>query len=59
VAQIQPLAAGVAAGDDHDLDRGDVGVVAADGDPGLFQGGGQVAGGDFVNRCRGRYGLAS
>jgi hypothetical protein len=56
VTEIQPPAPGVAAGGDHDHDLGDVGVVAADAGPGVFQGGDQAAGGT-VDRRRGGHGL--
>jgi hypothetical protein len=39
VAQVEPPAAGVAAGGDHDHDLRDVGMPGADGRPGVFQGG--------------------
>jgi hypothetical protein len=53
VTQIQPPAPGIAAGGDHDHDLRDVGVMAADGRPGVLQGGNQAAGGSPVDRRRG------
>jgi hypothetical protein len=58
VTQIQPPAPGVAAGGNHDHDLGDVGVVGADGGPGVFQGGDQAAGGGTVDRWRGGHEVA-
>jgi hypothetical protein len=58
VTKTQPPTAGVAARGDHEDDLGDLGMVAADGGPGMFQGGDQAAGGT-VDRWRGGHGLVS
>ena len=58
VTEVEPPAAGVAAGGDHDDDLGDVGV-AADGRPGVVQGGDQAAGGGPVDRRGGGHEVAS
>jgi hypothetical protein len=59
VAEVEPPAARVAARGDHDHDLGNVGVVAADGRPGVFQGCNQAAGSGVVDLRRGSHDVAS